>query len=74
MTLHTNEETSHFLWKVAISVPYLQERVASPFLKEHEYITPHTVSFLSYILILSSLLRLGLKIFSFLCLLDRASS
>jgi len=32
MTLHTTEEASHFLWKVAISLPYLQKRVASPLL------------------------------------------
>jgi len=64
MTPHTTEETLHFVWKVAISLPYLQERVASPFLKERESTTLHPIP--SYILILSSLLRLCLKIFSYL--------
>jgi len=40
-TPNTTDETSHFLWKVVISLPYLQERVASPFLKEHESSTSH---------------------------------
>jgi hypothetical protein len=46
ITHHTFEETLHILWKIAISLQYLQERVASRFLKEHESSTSPLIPFL----------------------------
>jgi hypothetical protein len=46
ITHHTFEETLHILWKIAVSLQYLQECVSSRFLKEHESSTSSLIPFL----------------------------